>query len=77
MAPDFPDRSVFAHGTQQHPPFERSAAARSRIFTALRFLPAPKIIMVALRSDNLPHGYLAAFVLDLDGNNIEAVFRES
>lgn len=30
-----------------------------------------------LRSGNYPLGYFAAFVLDPDGNNIEAVFRES
>jgi len=30
-----------------------------------------------LRSDGYPPGYYAAFVLDPDGNNIEAVFRES
>jgi hypothetical protein len=30
-----------------------------------------------LRSGDYPHGYFAAFVLDPDGSNIEAVFRES
>jgi catechol 2,3-dioxygenase-like lactoylglutathione lyase family enzyme len=30
----------------------------------------------ALRSGSYPPGYYAAFVLDPDGNNIEAVFRE-
>jgi hypothetical protein len=30
-----------------------------------------------LRSGDYPHGYFAAFVLDSDGSNIEAVFRES
>jgi hypothetical protein len=30
-----------------------------------------------LHSGNYPLGYFAAFVLDPDGNNIEAVFRDS
>jgi hypothetical protein len=30
-----------------------------------------------LRSGDYPLGYFAAFVLDPDGSNIEAVFRES
>jgi catechol 2,3-dioxygenase-like lactoylglutathione lyase family enzyme len=30
-----------------------------------------------LRSGGYPPGYYAAFVLDLDGNNMEAVFRET
>ena len=30
-----------------------------------------------LRSGGYPPGYYAAFVLDPDGNNIEAVFRET
>jgi catechol 2,3-dioxygenase-like lactoylglutathione lyase family enzyme len=29
-----------------------------------------------LRSDGYPRGYYAAFLIDPDGNNIEAVFRE-
>jgi hypothetical protein len=61
------------------PPFQHAAAARSRTFTALRFLLAAKVKIMVARAPlrQLSACYFAALVLDPDGNNIEAVFRQS
>jgi catechol 2,3-dioxygenase-like lactoylglutathione lyase family enzyme len=66
------------HGTRQHTAFrarshdEVEAFHRAAVAAGGRDNGAP-----GLRTNGFPPGYFAAFVLDPDGNNIEAVFRES
>lgn len=65
-------------GVRQHTAFratsrdEVAAFHRAALATGGRDNGAP-----GLRGQGYPPGYYAAFVLDPDGNNIEAVFRES
>lgn len=65
------------HGVRQHTAFAASSRAQVDAFHAAALRAggtdhgAP-----GLRGDGYPPGYYAAFVLDPDGNNIEAVFRE-
>jgi catechol 2,3-dioxygenase-like lactoylglutathione lyase family enzyme len=66
------------HGVKQHTAFKASSREQVEIFHAVALknggtdngAPRPR------ESDGYPPGYYAAFVLDPDGNNIEAVFRE-
>jgi catechol 2,3-dioxygenase-like lactoylglutathione lyase family enzyme len=66
------------HGAKQHTAFrarERSeveAFHKAALSAGGQDNGAP-----GLRSGSYPPGYFAAFVIDPDGNNIEAVFRES
>jgi catechol 2,3-dioxygenase-like lactoylglutathione lyase family enzyme len=66
------------HGTKQHVAFRARSRGevedfhRAAISSGGQDNGGP-----GLRSGNFPPGYFAAFVLDPDGNNIEAVFRES
>jgi catechol 2,3-dioxygenase-like lactoylglutathione lyase family enzyme len=66
------------HGTKQHTVFRAGSRGevedfhRAAISSGGQDNGGP-----GLRSGNYPLGYFAAFVLDPDGNNIEAVFRES
>jgi catechol 2,3-dioxygenase-like lactoylglutathione lyase family enzyme len=66
------------HGTKQHTAFrarsrdEVEAFHRAGVSSGGQDNGGP-----GLRSGSYPLGYFAAFVLDPDGNNIEAVFRES
>jgi catechol 2,3-dioxygenase-like lactoylglutathione lyase family enzyme len=66
------------HGTKQHTAFRARSRGevvdfhRAAISSGGQDNGGP-----GLRSGNYPLGYFAAFVLDPDGNNIEAVFRES
>lgn len=67
------------HGVRQHTAFAAKSRAEVDAFHAAA--------IAAGFTDNgppgsreakgYPRGYYAAFVLDLDGNNIEAVFREA
>jgi catechol 2,3-dioxygenase-like lactoylglutathione lyase family enzyme len=65
------------HGVKQHTAFAASSRAEVDAFHAAALAAggsdngAP-----ALRAGGYPPGYYAAFVLDPDGNNIEAVCRE-
>jgi catechol 2,3-dioxygenase-like lactoylglutathione lyase family enzyme len=65
------------HSTRQHTAFAARSRAQVDAFHAVALEAggtdngAP-----GLRSDGYPPGYYAAFVLDPDGNNMEAVFRE-
>jgi catechol 2,3-dioxygenase-like lactoylglutathione lyase family enzyme len=65
------------HGVRQHTAFracdrgEVDAFHRAALAVGSRDNGAP-----GLRSDGYPPGYYAAFVLDPDGNNVEAVCRE-
>lgn len=67
-----------AHGTKQHTAFrardrgEVDAFHRAALDAGGEDNGAP-----ALRTGGYPPGYYAAFVLDPDGNNIEAVFRQT
>jgi catechol 2,3-dioxygenase-like lactoylglutathione lyase family enzyme len=69
-----------AHGVKQHTAFAASSRADVDAFHAAALLAggkengAPGLRDTAL---GYPPGYYAAFVLDPDGNNIEAVFRGS
>jgi catechol 2,3-dioxygenase-like lactoylglutathione lyase family enzyme len=66
-----------AHGVKQHTAFAASSRAEVDAFHVAALTAggtdngAP-----ALRGGGYPRGYYAAFVLDPDGNNIEAVCRE-
>jgi catechol 2,3-dioxygenase-like lactoylglutathione lyase family enzyme len=66
------------HGTKQHTAFrarsrdEVEAFHRAAVSSGGQDNGRP-----GLRSGSYPPGYFAAFALDPDGNNIEAVFRES
>lgn len=66
------------HGVKQHTAFracERSeveAFHKAALSAGGQDNGAP-----GLRSGSYPPGYFAAFVIDPDGNNIEAVFREA
>jgi catechol 2,3-dioxygenase-like lactoylglutathione lyase family enzyme len=66
------------HGAKQHTAFrarsreEVQAFHRAALESGGRDNGAP-----GLREGGYPPGYYAAFVLDPDGNNIEAVFRET
>ena len=65
------------HGVKQHTAFRARSRAEVDAFHAAAVVAggqdngAP-----GLRTSGYPPGYYAAFVLDPDGNNIEAVFRE-
>jgi predicted lactoylglutathione lyase len=64
------------HGVKQHTAFAAKSRAEVDAFHAAGIAAggtdngAPGI-----RGGGYPPGYYAAFVLDLDGNNVEAVFR--
>jgi catechol 2,3-dioxygenase-like lactoylglutathione lyase family enzyme len=66
------------HGVRQHTAFAAKSRAEVDAFHAAALAagatdngpPGPR------EAQGYPAGYYAAFVLDLDGNNIEAVFRE-
>ena len=66
------------HGVKQHTAFRAQSRAQVDAFHAAALRAGgtdnggP-----GLRSGSYPLGYYAAFVLDPDGNNIEAVFREN
>ena len=66
------------HGVKQHTAFAAKSRAQVDAFYAAALEAggtdngAP-----GLRDQGYPPGYYAAFVLDPDGNNIEAVFRSS
>jgi catechol 2,3-dioxygenase-like lactoylglutathione lyase family enzyme len=67
-----------AHGAKQH------TALRARSREEVRAFHSAAVSAAGLdnggpglRIRGYPPGYYAAFILDPDGNNIEAVFRES
>ena len=64
------------HGVKQHTAFAaRSRAQVDAFHTAALEAGGTDNGAPALRANGYPPGYYAAFVLDPDGNNIEAVFR--
>jgi catechol 2,3-dioxygenase-like lactoylglutathione lyase family enzyme len=66
------------HSTKQHTAFRAHSRAEVDAFHAAATLAGGRDNgLPGLRSGGYPPGYYAAFVLDPDGNNIEAVFRES
>jgi catechol 2,3-dioxygenase-like lactoylglutathione lyase family enzyme len=65
------------HGTRQHTAFAAKSRAEVDAFHAAGLQAGGKDNgSPGLRSGGYPPGYYAAFVLDPDGNNMEAVFRE-
>jgi catechol 2,3-dioxygenase-like lactoylglutathione lyase family enzyme len=65
------------HGTRQHTAFAAKSRAEVDAFHAAGLQAGGKDNgPPGLRSGGYPPGYYAAFVLDPDGNNMEAVFRE-
>jgi catechol 2,3-dioxygenase-like lactoylglutathione lyase family enzyme len=65
------------HGTRQHTAFAaQSRAAVDAFHTAALQAGGTDNGPPGLRGGGYPPGYYAAFVLDPDGNNMEAVFRE-
>jgi catechol 2,3-dioxygenase-like lactoylglutathione lyase family enzyme len=64
------------HGVKQHTAFAaRSRAQVDAFHTAALGAGGTDNGAPGLRDKGYPAGYYAAFVLDPDGNNIEAVFR--
>jgi catechol 2,3-dioxygenase-like lactoylglutathione lyase family enzyme len=65
------------HGARQHTAFAAKSRAEVDAFHAAGLRAGGKDNgPPGLRSGGYPPGYYAAFVLDPDGNNMEAVFRE-
>ncbi|MEO7170473.1 MAG: VOC family protein [Sphingomonas sp.] len=65
------------HGVRQHMAFRAISREEVTAFHAAAIDAGGKDNGApGLRSGGYPSGYYAAFVLDPDGNNIEAVFRE-
>jgi catechol 2,3-dioxygenase-like lactoylglutathione lyase family enzyme len=65
------------HGTRQHTAFAAKSRAEVDAFHAAGLQAGGKDNgSPGLRWGGYPPGYYAAFVLDPDGNNMEAVFRE-
>jgi catechol 2,3-dioxygenase-like lactoylglutathione lyase family enzyme len=65
------------HGVKQHTAFAAKSRAEVDAFHAAGIAAGGKDNGApGLRAGGYPPGYYAAFVLDLDGNNMEAVFRE-
>jgi len=65
------------HGVRQHTAFR--AVSRQQVndfYAAATLVGGRDNGAPGLRTDGYPPGYYAAFVLDPDGNNIEAVLRE-
>jgi catechol 2,3-dioxygenase-like lactoylglutathione lyase family enzyme len=66
------------HGVRQHTAFRARSREEVQAFYAAAMAAGGRDNGApGLRSGGYPPGYYAAFVLDPDGNNIEAVFRES
>jgi len=64
-------------GVKQHTAFAADSRAQVDAFHAAAVAAGGRDHgRPGLRSGGYPPGYYAAFVLDPDGNNIEAVFRE-
>jgi catechol 2,3-dioxygenase-like lactoylglutathione lyase family enzyme len=66
------------HGTRQHTAFAARSRAEVDAFhaAALKAGGTDNGAPGLRESQGYPRGYYAAFVLDPDGNNMEAVFRE-
>lgn len=65
------------HGVKHHIAFRaRTRQQVDGFYEAARLAGGIDNGPPGMRSGFYPPGYYAAFVLDLDGNNIEAVFRE-
>jgi catechol 2,3-dioxygenase-like lactoylglutathione lyase family enzyme len=65
------------HGVRQHIAFRAQSRAQVDAFHAAGLqVGATDNGAPGLRTGSYPPGYYAAFVVDPDGNNIEAVFRE-
>jgi catechol 2,3-dioxygenase-like lactoylglutathione lyase family enzyme len=65
------------HGVKQHTAFRAQSRQQVDAFHQAALLAGGTDNgQPGLRSGGYPPGYYAAFVLDPDGNNIEAVFRE-
>ena len=65
------------HGAKQHTAFRARSREEVQAFhSAALSAGGQDNGGPGLRADGYPSGYYAAFVLDPDGNNIEAVFRE-
>jgi catechol 2,3-dioxygenase-like lactoylglutathione lyase family enzyme len=65
------------HGVKQHTAFRAQSRQQVDAFHQAALLAGGTDNgQPGLRSGGYPAGYYAAFVLDPDGNNIEAVFRE-
>lgn len=66
------------HGVRQHVAFRARSREEVDAFHATALDAGGKDNGApGLRADGYPGGYYAAFVLDPDGNNIEAVLRET
>jgi catechol 2,3-dioxygenase-like lactoylglutathione lyase family enzyme len=66
------------HGVKQHTAFRaRSRRQVDSFHEAALLVGGTDNGRPGLRSEGYPSGYYAAFVLDPDGNNIEAVFRDA
>ena len=67
-----------AHGMRQHTAFRARSREEVQAYHAAALSAGGQDNGgPGLRTGGYPPGYYAAFVLDPDGNNIEAVFRES
>jgi catechol 2,3-dioxygenase-like lactoylglutathione lyase family enzyme len=65
------------HGVKQHTAFRAQSRSQVDLFHAAALRAGGTDNgEPGLRTGSYPAGYYAAFVLDPDGNNIEAVFRE-
>ena len=65
------------HGVKQHTAFAANSRAQVDAFHAAALEAGGKDNGApGLRAGGYPAGYYAAFVIDPDGNNMEAVFRE-
>lgn len=66
------------HGVKQHTAFAAKSRAHVDAFHAAAVRAGGKDNGApGLRGGGYPPGYYAAFVVDPDGNNMEAVFRET
>ncbi len=66
-----------AHGAKQHTAFRARSREEVRAFHSAALAAGGQDNGgPGLRADRYSRGYYAAFVLDPDGNNIEAVFRD-
>ena len=66
-----------AHGAKQHTAFRARSREEVQAFHSAALSAGSRDNGgPGLRTGGYPPGYYAAFVLDPDGNNIEAVFRE-
>ncbi len=66
-----------SHGAKQHTAFRARSRAEVQAFHGAALSAGGQDNGgPGLRAGGYPPGYYAAFVLDPDGNNIEAVFRE-